>query len=146
MPYPVEDWVRHNALTGSSFLCPTTADSTHGAMIGEKEYWGKGFGTDAKMALLEYAFNTLGLRRVKSEALAFNKRSIAYSLHCGYVLEGTKKKEVFRDGRFHDLVFLAATRKTWLPYFTKWKKEGKRVAKKPRSKQAKQKNSPVRRS
>jgi RimJ/RimL family protein N-acetyltransferase len=101
------------------------AVATTGAMIGEKEYWGKGFGTDAKMALLDYAFNTLGLRRVKSEALAFNRRSIAYSLHCGYVIEGTKKKEVFRDGRFHDLVFLAATRKTWIPYFTKWKKDFK---------------------
>ena len=31
-----------------------------GAIIGEKEYWGKGYGTDAKMILLDYIF--LGLR------------------------------------------------------------------------------------
>ncbi len=99
------------------------ATATTGAMIGEKTYWNKGYGTDAKMALLEYAFNTLGLRRVKSEAMAFNKRSIAYSMHCGYVVEGVKKKEAYRAGKFYDVVFLAVTRKTWMPYFKKWKKQ-----------------------
>lgn len=29
-----------------------------GALIGEREYWNKGYGTDAKMILLNYAFNT----------------------------------------------------------------------------------------
>lgn len=101
------------------------ATATTGAMIGEKSYWGKGYGTDAKMALLDYAFNTLGLRRVKSEALVNNKRSIAYSMHCGYIVEGVKKKEVFRGGRYHDLVLLAVTPKTWRPYFTKWKKDSR---------------------
>ena len=38
-------------------------------MIGEKSYWGKGYGTDAKMVLLDYAFSELGFRMVKSEAL-----------------------------------------------------------------------------
>ena len=38
--------------------------ATTGALIGEKEYWGKGFGTDAKMHLLNYAFNTLNLRKI----------------------------------------------------------------------------------
>lgn len=102
------------------------ATATTGAMIGEKAYWNKGYGTDAKMALLEYAFNTLGLRRIKSEVIAFNKRSLAYSAHCGYVVEGIKKKEVYRGGKFHDLTFLAATRKSWMPFFKKWKDECKK--------------------
>src|SRR3990167_6890800 len=34
-----------------------------GALIGEKEYWGKGLGTDAKMTLLDYAFNDLNLHK-----------------------------------------------------------------------------------
>ncbi|MBP9819031.1 MAG: GNAT family N-acetyltransferase [Candidatus Pacebacteria bacterium] len=101
------------------------ATATTGAMIGEKSYWGKGYGTDAKMALLDYAFSTLGLRRVKSEAMVFNKRSLAYSMHCGYVVEGVKKKEVFRGGKYHDLVLLAVTPKTWRPYFKKWKKDSR---------------------
>ena len=41
-------------------------------MIGESEYWGRGLGTEAKMLLLDYAFNTLNLRRICSQVLAFN--------------------------------------------------------------------------
>lgn len=101
------------------------ATATTGAMIGEKAYWGKGYGSDAKMALLDYAFNTLGLRRVKSRALAFNERSVAYSAKCGYVIEGVEKEEVYRNGAYHDLVLLAVTRKAWLPIWKKWKVAGK---------------------
>jgi hypothetical protein len=69
----------------------------------------KGYGTDAKMALLDYAFNTLGLRRVKWEALVNNRRSIAYSMHSGYIVEGVRKKRSVCGGRYHDRVLLAAT-------------------------------------
>lgn len=88
--------------------------ATSGALIGEKRYWGRGYGTDAKMALLDYAFNTLGLRKVCSQALAFNGRSIAYSKRCGYREEGRLKKHVFRNGEYHDLVELALFREDWL--------------------------------
>jgi hypothetical protein len=34
-----------------------------------------------------------------------------------------EKKEVFRNGTFHNLVFLAVTPKTWRPLWKKWKSE-----------------------
>jgi len=73
-----------------------------GALIGEKEFWGRGFGTDAKMTLLDYAFNTLNLRKVCSRVIAFNKRSVAYSLRCGYEIEGKLKRHIFKRGRYYD--------------------------------------------
>lgn len=99
--------------------------ATTGAVIGEKEYWGKGYGTDAKMILLDYAFNTLNLRKIKSDAWSYNKRSIAYSLHCGYKLEATLKKERFVNGRYWDKVLLAVFRKDWLPIWKLYQKTGK---------------------
>lgn len=97
--------------------------ATTGAMIGEKEYWNKGHGTDAKMVLLNYAFNTLGLRRIASSVVAYNKRSLNYSLHCGYKIEGTRKKRFFRNGRYHDEIILAVFKKDWLPYWKKYKQK-----------------------
>jgi len=94
-----------------------------GAVIGEKEYWGKGFGTDAKMQLLNYLFNTLNLRKICSVAYAFNERSIAYSLHCGYKEEGRRRKHVFRNGEYHDIVDLALFKEDWLPYWKKYLEE-----------------------
>jgi len=80
-----------------------------GACIGEKEYWGKGYGSDAKGALLRYAFLTLNLRKIYSYAAAFNERSIRYSLKCGYEKEGVLKDDVFREGAYHDVVILSIT-------------------------------------
>jgi len=96
-----------------------------GALIGEKKYWGKGYGTDAKMSLLNYAFNSLNLRKICSNVYAFNQRSVAYSLRCGYQIEGRLKKHIFKNGRFHDQVMLAVFKEDWLPLWRKYKKTGK---------------------
>lgn len=87
---------------------------TTGALIGEKEYWGRGYGTDAKMVLLDYIFNTLNLRKVCSSVIAYNKRSLHYSLHCGYKIEGRRRKHIFKRGRYWDLIELGLFKKDWL--------------------------------
>ena len=99
--------------------------ATTGALIGEKEYWGKGYGTDAKMFLLQYAFETLNLHKICSNVIAFNKRSLQYSLHCGYKLEGRRRKHVWRVGKYWDLLHLGLFHKEWLPIWRKYKKTGK---------------------
>ena len=93
-----------------------------GALIGEKDCWGKGYGTDAKMILLDYLFNTLNLRKIGSSVIAFNKRSLRYSLHCGYKIEGRRKAHHFRNGIYHDEVMLGLFKKDWLPYWREYKK------------------------
>lgn len=87
--------------------------ATTGTCIGEKDYWGKGYGTDAKMILLDYAFNVLNLRKISSRAFAFNKRSINYSKKCGYQIEGTLKKDCFVNGKYVDAICLAVFKKDW---------------------------------
>lgn len=96
-----------------------------GALIGEKAYWDKGYGTDAKMILLDYAFNQLGLRKICSSVLAFNKRSLQYNLHCEYKIEGVRKKQIFRDGNYWDEILLAVFREDWLSIWKKYQKTGK---------------------
>jgi len=94
-----------------------------GAIIGEKEYQGKGYGTDAKMTLLNYAFNTLNLRKVCSDVISFNKRSLAYSKKCGYKIEGRQKQQFYRSGKYYDRVFLAIFRKNWPKIWAEWSKK-----------------------
>lgn len=96
-----------------------------GALIGEKEYWGKGYGTDAKMILLDYIFNTLNLRKVCSGTIAYNKRSLRYSLHCGYKIEGRRRKLIFKKGRYWDVIELGLFREEWSPIWKKYKETGK---------------------
>jgi RimJ/RimL family protein N-acetyltransferase len=89
--------------------------ATTGALIGEPEYWGKGYGSEAKMLLLEYAFNTLNLRKINSEVIAYNERSTQYSLKCGYKIEGRRRLEHFAKGEYWDVIQLAVFREDWQP-------------------------------
>jgi len=89
--------------------------ATTGAMIGEAEFRGQGYGTDAKMILLNYAFNRLGLRKIMSHVLSFNGRSLRYSKKCGYREEARIKEMHFRNGQYYDDIILSVTREEWLP-------------------------------
>lgn len=91
---------------------PDRTGST-GTMIGEVSARGKGYGTEAKMLLLGHAFRRLNLRRVYSKVYSFNKASLRCQKRCGYVEEARLKENVFRDGRYHDMVFLVATRESF---------------------------------
>jgi RimJ/RimL family protein N-acetyltransferase len=90
-----------------------------GSMLGAKDEWNKGYGTEAKMLLLEYAFHTLNLRKIKSDAFAPNLGSINHNKKCGYQVEGVLKDDIFRNGTYHDRVMLAVFRSTWEKKFKK---------------------------
>ena len=92
----------------------------HGIFIGEKDYWEKGCGTDVEMTLLDYAFNKLNLRKIRSEVLGFNKRSLNFHLKCGYKIIGIRRKELFKNGRYCDLVMLEVFKKDWLMLWKKY--------------------------
>lgn len=96
--------------------------ATTGAVIGEKDCWGNGYGTEAKMILLNYAFNTLNLRKIYSRVLAINPRSRAYSEKCGYVLEATLPKAHFRNGCYVDEYILAVYANVWRALWEKTKR------------------------
>lgn len=92
-----------------------------GTVIGDKESQGKGFGTDAKMLLLDFAFNELGLEVILSKVIAFNDRSLAYGKKCGYEEVGRLPKWIYRHGERHDEILLTVTRERWLPLWEKYR-------------------------
>ncbi|OYX17264.1 MAG: hypothetical protein B7Z09_06930, partial [Brevundimonas diminuta] len=62
---------------------------------------------------LKHLVHELGLRKICSAAIAYNKRSLAYSKKCGYVVEGVLKEHILKGGTYWDEVLLAAFRKGW---------------------------------
>lgn len=97
--------------------------ATTGSVIGRKAFWSKGYGTEAKMLLLEYAFNTLNLRKVCSAVLDLNGRSMKALEKCGYKPEGVLKEHIFRNGRYADEHLFAVFHKDFLPLWEKFRKE-----------------------
>lgn len=75
-------------------------------MIGEKAYWGKGYGTDAMMTFLDYMFSQRNMHRIWLTVFAFNQRAIKSYQKCGFKLEGTAREDAFFDGRWQDHLHL----------------------------------------
>lgn len=84
--------------------------ATTGSFIGNKQYWNKGYGTEAKMLVLEYAFNTLNLRKICSMVYDFNTRSKRCLEKCGYHEEGIRKAHIYRNGHYCDEILMAVFR------------------------------------
>jgi len=97
--------------------------ATTGTMIGEAATRGKGYGTEAKMLLLGHAFRRLNLRKVYSNVCASNEASHRCQLRCGYVEEGRYRDDLYREGRYHDLLVLSATRESFEAAEAAWKEK-----------------------
>ncbi len=87
--------------------------ATFGFLIGDKDFWGKGYGTEMLDLMLKYAFHTLGLRKVKSSVLAANIGSAKVHEKCGYKKAGVFKNEYLVDGEYVDEILLDVLREDW---------------------------------
>lgn len=85
-----------------------------GIMIGDPEYWGRGYGRDAVKLLLHYGFHYLGARRIALTTHAKNERAIRSYLACGFVEDGRPRKAVWIEGEYVDLVDMSILREEWL--------------------------------
>ena len=73
-----------------------------GILIGQKEYWERGYGTDAMLAFLDYLFNELGLHRVYLRLQSYNARALKSYQKCGFTQEGILRHNTFTRGEYHD--------------------------------------------
>jgi RimJ/RimL family protein N-acetyltransferase len=77
-----------------------------GVVIGSKEDWGQGYGADAIVACLRFAFDTLGLHSVRLKAHSDHVRGLALYRSLGFIETGREREAVFQDGCFADYVVL----------------------------------------
>ena len=75
-----------------------------GVKLASKDNRYKGYGTDAIMAVMRYAFDELGFHRLDASRLAMNQTSAHMMLKCGFVEEGIKREYIYKGGKYRDLV------------------------------------------
>jgi RimJ/RimL family protein N-acetyltransferase len=85
-----------------------------GIGIGEREYWGKGCGTDAMRIIARYAFEELGLHRLTLNVFAYNTRAIHVYEKIGFKVEGRIPEAVHREGKRWDVVYMGLLREEWV--------------------------------
>lgn len=78
------------------------------------EFWGKGYGTEALSALLEFLFTRMDIQRVEADHMAENAASGAVMRKAGMVPCGVEKNKYEKDGQLHDAVQYVITKQQWL--------------------------------
>jgi RimJ/RimL family protein N-acetyltransferase len=68
-----------------------------------RDFWRKGYSTEAMRLMLNFAFTELDLARVYAMVHEKNAASMRLLEKCGFVREGVWRKATLRDGRFHDV-------------------------------------------
>ena len=86
---------------------------TVGITIGDKNYWGKGYGTDALSVLADYLFNRLNLRRIQLDTWSGNERAIKSYKKCGFQVEGVLKENEFVNGKYFDTIIMGLLKSQW---------------------------------
>jgi RimJ/RimL family protein N-acetyltransferase len=81
-----------------------TAD--YGILIGEKDCWGKGYGTETTRLMLEYAFTALNLHSVTLTTSSFNTRAIGAYTRAGFREFGRWRDSRRFGERVYDTVFM----------------------------------------
>jgi len=79
-------------------------------MIGEKDCWGRGYGTDAIRALLRFAFREMNLNRVWLTTGENNPRALACYRKCGFREEGHLRQDRYLEGRYWDTILMGILR------------------------------------
>jgi RimJ/RimL family protein N-acetyltransferase len=93
-----------------------------GMAIGEHDERGKGYGTDAVNAILDFCFGQLRLERVWLVTDSVNERAQHVYEKAGMVHEGRLRQAFYQDGVFQDDIRMAILRDEWaaLPRRRSW--------------------------
>lgn len=132
----IKEWVEKQVESGPkperhSFSIRALADDKHigflgvwvdlihseawvGLGIGERDFWSKGYGSDMMKLCQQYVFAELGVQRLSLGLFEYNPRALRSYEKCGFRLEGRTRKDVLREGKRYDSLWMGILREEWL--------------------------------
>jgi len=76
-------------------------------VLGEKDVWNQGYGSEAIHLLLDYAFGNLNFHRVAIGVIGFNENALRFYEKVGFRREGIQRDGYFYAGRYSDFVMMS---------------------------------------
>ncbi|MGX6591894.1 GNAT family N-acetyltransferase [Cetobacterium ceti] len=76
-----------------------------GIWLGEP-FQGKGYGADALRTLCNFIFQEMNIHKIKLNCFSFNFQGLICYQAVGFKEEGISRKEIFRDGQYHDIILM----------------------------------------
>lgn len=82
-------------------------------LIGDPAMWDQGLGSEATRLILAYGFDTLNLESIQLGVNGDNVRAVRAYEKAGFVHEGVRRKFVYRNGRYYDVVVMSVLREDY---------------------------------
>lgn len=73
-------------------------------LLGDKEFWGDGYGEEAAKLIVNYGFERLNLHRIYCGTLAGNTGMIKLAKKLKMVEEGKRREAIFKSGKYIDII------------------------------------------
>lgn len=90
-------------------------------LIGSKSHWGQGYGAEATELIVAYGFRILNLEKIWLGVNSENQKAHKSYTDRGFKTEGTLRNELFRNGRYFDIVRMSLLRAEFEESLLKWK-------------------------
>jgi len=100
-------------LFGINHMMPFSRVATLTAFIGEPDYWGGGYGTDALLLLADYAFDWLDLRKIWLMTMSLNARVLRQMEKVGFTLEANQRQAARANRAWVDIPVYGLLREEW---------------------------------
>ena len=81
--------------------------------LGDKESWGKGYGTEVTRLIVDYGFASPNLHRIALTVSSLNIGGVKAYTRAGFQQEGILRQTCYRDGSYHDKLVMAMLRPEW---------------------------------
>jgi len=84
--------------------------ATFGILLGDKQFWGRGIGTEATRLMVEYGFFRLNLRRIELGVYAEHDAAVCSYEKVGFRVEGKFREDLFHEGQYKDCLWMGLLR------------------------------------
>ena len=84
-------------------------------LLGAKEFWNKGYGTEVTELLTFYGFDRLNLNKVWLGVTDENRGAIRAYQKAGFREEGRLRQELYRNSRYYDALRMSVLREEYYP-------------------------------
>lgn len=79
-----------------------------------KDFWNKGYGTDAMNILVKFIFNEMNLNKIKLFVYSFNDSARRVYEKLGFKTEGVLREEIYKEGKYYDEILMGLLKKDFI--------------------------------
>jgi RimJ/RimL family protein N-acetyltransferase len=108
-----DEWF-HIGNTGLHDVDAVNRTAEFGIVIGEKDYWNRGYGTKATKLTLRHGFENLNLNRIYLEVFETNPRAMKAYESAGFMREGILRQAIFKNSRYIDVILMSILQSEWM--------------------------------